>query len=127
MLSKHLSHHQAHWSEFLSRFNFKISYHPGSQCKADALTQHSQDLPSDSDPRQDFMEQVVLKLKNIASHPEVQVKPIRILRHSEAAPVNIEPEVAPLSDVIQAAYDNLAEGDPVATVSQMLRDGVKHS
>ena len=73
------------------------------------------------------MEQVVLKPKNVASHPEVQVKPIRILRCSEAAPVDIEPEVAPLSDVIQAAYDNLAEGDPVATVSQMLRDGVRHS
>ena len=127
MSSKRLSHHQAHWSEFLSRFNFKISYCPGSQCKADALTRHSQDLPADSDPCQDFMEQVVLKPKNVASHPEVQVKPIRILRCSEAAPVDVEPEVAPLSDVIQAAYDNLAEGDPVATVSQMLRDGVRHS
>ena len=73
------------------------------------------------------MEQVVLKPKNVASHPEVQVKPIWILRRSEAAPVDVEPEVAPFSDVIQAAYDNLAEGDPVATVSQMLRDGVRHS
>ena len=38
MSSKCLSHHQAYWSEFLSHFNFKISYRPGSQCKADALT-----------------------------------------------------------------------------------------
>ena len=127
MSLKCLSHHQAHWSEFLSCFNFKISYCPGSQCNTDTLTQHSQDLLSDSDPCQDFMEQVVLKPKNIASYPEVQVKPIQILRRSEAAPVDIEPEVAPLSDVIQATYDNLAEGDPVATVSQMLRDSVRHS
>ena len=56
MLSKCLSHCQACWSEFLSHFNFKISYCPGSQCKADTLTQHSQDLLSDSDPCQDFME-----------------------------------------------------------------------
>ena len=38
MLSKHLSRRQACWSEFLSHFNFKISYYPDSQCKADALT-----------------------------------------------------------------------------------------
>ena len=73
------------------------------------------------------MEQVVLKPMNVASPPEVQVKPIQILKCSEAAPVEVESEVAPLSDAIQAAYDNLAEDDPVATVSQMLRDGVRHS
>ena len=38
MLSKHLSHCQACWSEFLSHSNFKISYRPGSQCKANTLT-----------------------------------------------------------------------------------------
>ena len=82
MSSKRLSHHQACWSEFLSRFNFKISYHPGSQCKANTLTRRSQDLPSGSDPCQDYMEQVVLKPKNIASS-EIQIKPIRILKCSE--------------------------------------------
>ena len=56
MLSKCLSHCQVCWSKFLSHFNFKISYCLGSQCKADTLTQHSQDLLSDSDPCQDFME-----------------------------------------------------------------------
>ena len=121
MLSKHFSCCQACWSKFLSYFNFKISYCPGSQCKADTLTQHSQDLLSDSNPCQDFMKQVVLKPKNLA-HSEVQVKPIQILRHSEAALVDTEPDTAPLSDIIQAVYNNLAEGDPVATVSQMLRD-----
>ena len=126
MLLKYFSCCQACWSKFLSHFNFKISYYPGSQCKADALTRHSQDLLSDSDPCQDFMKQVVLKPKNLA-HSEVQVKPIQILRCSEAAPVDTEPDTAPLSDVIQAAYNNLAEGDPVATVSQMLRDSVRHS
>ena len=70
------------------------------------------------------MEQVVLKPKNLA-HSEVQVKPIQILRCSEAAPVDTEPDAAPLSDIIQAAYNNLAESDPVATVSQILRDSVR--
>ena len=91
MLSKHFSYCQACWSEFLSHFNFKISYCPGSQCKTNTLTQHSQDLLSDSDLCQDFMEQVVLKPKNLA-YSEVQVKSIQILRCSEAAPVDTEPD-----------------------------------
>ena len=119
MSSKCLSCRQAHWSEFLSHFNFKISYCPGSQCKANTLTRHSQDLPSDSDLCQDYMEQVVLKPKNIASS-EIQIKPIRILKRSEVMPVDVETEVQPLSDVIQAAYNTLDEDDPVATISQML-------
>ena len=56
MLSKYFSHCQACWSEFLSHFNFKISYCLDSQCKADTLTQYSQDLLSESDLCQDFME-----------------------------------------------------------------------
>ena len=76
---------------------------------------------------QDFMEQVVFKPKNLATSSEVQVKPIQILRCSEVAPVDMESKVASLSDVIQATYDSLVKSDPVATVSQMLRDGVKHS
>ena len=119
MSSKCLSCHQAHWSKFLSWFKFKISYHPGTQCKADALTRHSQDLPSGSDPYQNYMEQVVLKPKNIASS-EVQVKSIRILKCSEVMPVDVETEVQPLSDIIQAAYNTLNKDDPVAIVSQML-------
>ena len=72
------------------------------------------------------MEQVVFKLKNLV-HSEVQVKPIKILRCSEAVPVDTEPDDTPLSDIIQATYNNLAEGDPVAIVSQILRDSVRHS
>ena len=126
MSVKCLSCRQAHWHEFLSQFNFKISYCLGTQCKTDALTRHSQDLPSGSDPCQDYMEQVVLKPKNIASS-EIQVKPIRILKCSEVMPVDVETEVQPLSDVIQAAYNTFDKDDPVAMVSQMLRDSVQHS
>ena len=49
------------------------------------------------------MEQVILKPKNLA-HSEVQVKPIQILRCSEAALVDTEPDATPFSDIIQAAY-----------------------
>ena len=69
------------------------------------------------------MKQVVLKPKNIASS-EVQIKPIRILKCSEVMAVDVETEVQPLSDVIQAAYNTLDKDDLVATVSQILQDGV---
>ena len=67
MSSERLFRCQARWSEFLSQFNFKISYKPGPQCKVDALTRRSQDLLTDLDPCQDYMEQVVLKPKNLSA------------------------------------------------------------
>ena len=66
MSFKQLSRCQARWSKFLSCYNFKISYRPGAQCKVDALTRRSPNLLADSDPCQDFMEQVVLKPKNLS-------------------------------------------------------------
>jgi len=60
MSTKLLNRHQTRWSEFLSRFNFKIVYRPGKQStKPDALTRRSRDLPKEGDERQN---QVVLKL-----------------------------------------------------------------
>ncbi len=48
MTTKTLSRRQARWSEYLSRFNFKIVYQPGKMNgKANALTRRSGDLPAD--------------------------------------------------------------------------------
>jgi len=45
MSIKQLSHHQARWSEFLSRFNYRIAYHFNKiNDKLNALTCHSEDL-----------------------------------------------------------------------------------
>ena len=45
MTTKQLNWQQAHWTEFLSEFNFKIIYRPGKQEeKLDMLTQKSQDI-----------------------------------------------------------------------------------
>ncbi len=45
MSTKQLSHHQAHWSEFLSRFNYHIAYCFNKiDDKLNALTHHSEDL-----------------------------------------------------------------------------------
>ena len=50
MSTKLLSRRQARWSEFLSRFNFKIVYRPGkARAKPDALTRRSGDLPKEGD------------------------------------------------------------------------------
>ena len=48
MSIKQLFCHQIWWSEFLSRFNFKIVYWPGKQeVKPDALMRWSEDLPKE--------------------------------------------------------------------------------
>jgi hypothetical protein len=50
--TKQLSHRQARWSEYLSRFRFSITYRPGVQGqKPDALTRRSQDAPAQEEAR----------------------------------------------------------------------------
>ena len=48
MITKKLIRHQAYWAEFLSGFNFVISYTSDKENqKADSLTLHPNDLLSD--------------------------------------------------------------------------------
>lgn len=63
MSTKQLTRRQARWAEFLSEFNFKITYRPGKQGeKPDILTRRSQDLPLGlSDYRQQHQFQTLLK------------------------------------------------------------------
>ncbi|KAG0158414.1 hypothetical protein PDIDSM_5928 [Penicillium digitatum] len=57
---------EARWSEFLSRFNFKITYRPGKQgAKPDALTRRSEDIPKEGDERLAHQSQTVLKKENL--------------------------------------------------------------
>lgn len=69
--SKQLSRRQARWSEFLSRFDFKIVYRPGKAGgKPDALTRRSGDLPKvgdTSNERNNYQYQVILKPHNFAT------------------------------------------------------------
>jgi hypothetical protein len=52
MTTKMLNRRQARWSEFLSRYNFRIIYRPGKQGeKPDTLTRRSEDLPKEGDER----------------------------------------------------------------------------
>ena len=66
MSTKHMNRRRAHWSEFLSRFDFKISFRPGKQGgKPDALTRRSGDLPGEGDERLEQQSQVILKKENL--------------------------------------------------------------
>ena len=74
MSTKLPSRRQAYWSEFLSRFNFKIIYRPEKAgAKPDALTRRSGDLPKEGDKhdeRIEFQHQAVLKPHNLSELPK---------------------------------------------------------
>ena len=60
MTTRQLNRRQARWAEFLSEFNFQISYRPGRGGeKPDVLTRRSQDMLKDS--RQQHQFQTLLK------------------------------------------------------------------
>src|SRR5258706_7311867 len=103
MTTKLLSRRQARWSEFLSRFNFKIVYRPGKAGgKPDALTRQSGDLPKVGDERTAFQHQVVLKPHNLSDLPEVltlacgQVEEPAALAEDNPEPEAITPSIAEL-------------------------------
>jgi len=81
MSIKLLSQRQVRWSEFLSRFNFKIVYRPSElNTRADALTRRSGDLPlNEKNSRREHQWQIVLKPKNL----EIQVL-INVLDNSDS-------------------------------------------
>ena len=67
MSTKLLSRRQARWSEFLSRFNFKIIYRPGKAGgKPDSLTGQSVDLPKEGDEHLQHQHQTILKPANLS-------------------------------------------------------------
>jgi hypothetical protein len=68
MTTKKLSRRQTRWAEFLSRFNFQLTYRPGKQNgKADALTRRFEDQidPDNDDERARYQYQVMLPPKTI--------------------------------------------------------------
>jgi hypothetical protein len=66
MSTKVLNRCQTCWAEYLSRFDFKIVYHPGKAGgKPDALTHRSGDLPQGGDERLTKQHKAVLKPQNL--------------------------------------------------------------
>jgi len=67
MSTKLLNCRQARWSEFLSHFDFRITYRPGKAAgKPDALTWRSGDLPKEGDERLLVNQHAVLKPQNLS-------------------------------------------------------------
>ena len=66
MITKQLSRQQTRWVEFLSGFNFVISYTPGRENrKADSLTRRLNDCPADdyNDRQQHLLQMILLPKK----------------------------------------------------------------
>jgi hypothetical protein len=75
MSTKLLNCCQTCWAEYLSRFNFKIIYHPGKAGgKPDALTHRSGDLPEGGDECLVKQQKAVLKPHNLPD--ELQISAI---------------------------------------------------
>ena len=67
MTNKILNWRQELWSEFLSRFNYKINFRPGKTGgKPDVLTRSSGNLPKKRDERLKIQQQVIIKPENIS-------------------------------------------------------------
>ena len=138
--TKQLSRRQARWAEYLSRFDFKITYRPGKLGgKPDALTRRSGDLPKEGDVRLEHQNQVVLKPHNFELHAN-NVPRVTDVSDSEPdiAPtitpdIAIEPSnLAPALDSEDKSIDELIdlgyEHDPTPNkILTLLRNGARHS
>jgi hypothetical protein len=120
MSTKMLNRRQARWSEFLSRFNFKITYRPGKQGeKPDALTRRTEDLPKEGDERLGHQSRIMLKRENF----ETQELPLSPPQTPELALKKVT-FADPISDNDSPSKGLNAltpEPDPVPSTEDMLR------
>lgn len=116
MTTKRLSRRQARWSEFLSRFNFKLTYRPGAQGgKPDALTRRSPDLPHDQgDERHQHQFQTILKPHNLSPG----MSPIAL--NQGTVDTAEQESQRSLEDLLSTAYEQDTTPDRIL---KALRDG----
>jgi hypothetical protein len=108
-MTKLLNRHQPRWSQFLSQFNFKIVYHPGTASgKPDALTHRSRDLPKVGDDRS-LENQITI------------IKPENILQLSAMA------TPTPASPVLAQLFTDSYNEDPFPNkILKLIRDSARH-
>lgn len=121
MTKKQLNRRQARWSEFLSRFNYRITYRPGKQGgKPDALTRRSGDLPKEGDERLLHQSQTVLKKEN--------VDPKREEAKSSLFTGSLTNEPAQGAPTFQELFQEAYETDPFPRkILQLLKTGASQS
>ena len=129
MSTKLLSCHRAHWSEFLSQFNFRIIYWPGKAGrKPDALTRWSGDLPKEGDECTAFQCQVVLKPHNLIDIPGAltlacgQVAGEPAVVAEEPAMVAEEPAVVAEEPAAVAEEPALPAEDPAGAAEKSIEE-----
>jgi hypothetical protein len=109
IITKLLNRHQAHWSQFLSQFNFKIVYRPSTASgKLDALSHRSRDLPKAGDNHSLENQTTIIKRKNI------------IQLSAMATPTLASPVLA------QLFTDGYNEDPFPNKILKLLQDGAKH-
>lgn len=104
MSTKQLTSRQARWAEFLSRFNFVISYRPGKQGeKPDSLTRRSQDLPRGiEDPRKQHRFRQLLQDSNL--EPDIKVALSAVVLADNDTTLVLED--LPTEELVNIAYEN---------------------
>ena len=128
MTSKLLNRCQARWVEFLSRFDFKITYRPRKQGgKPDALTRRSGDLPEEED--ETYQNQTtVLKSHNLDPKvtPAEQQKP-QLESHELRLLADIPPGDGrdPLRTLFQRAYQT--NKTPTSILQALERGDKRHA
>jgi hypothetical protein len=109
MMTKLLNRCQACWSQFLSQFNFKIVYCPGTAGgKLDTLTRRSGDLPKAGDDHSLENQTTIIKPENI------------LQLSAMTTPI-------PASPVLAQLFTDGYNEDPFPNkILKLIRDGAKH-
>ena len=128
MTSKLLNRRQDRWAEFLSRFNFKVTYRPGKQGgKPDSLTRRSGDLPEEGDDT--FRNQTTVpKLHNLDADmaPTEQQRP-QLESHALCLLAAIPPGDGrdPLRTLFERAYQT--DKTPASILGALERGDKRHT
>jgi hypothetical protein len=113
--TKQLSHRQARWSEYLSRFQFTITYRPGKHGeKPDALTRRSQDQLAQEEARE-ARKQTLLRPELFQNSPMIGL---------------VETNRS-IQEIIEEGYQPTPNGYPkdpfIQETLQLLHNGVRRS
>ena len=104
--TKKLTRRQVRWAEFLSQFDFKITYRPGVQGgKPDTLTRRLGDLPKRWDERLAQQIQVVLKPENLDLGPSHS-------KNLSLMPVDLEFDDEEIESSVDELFSRDYENDP---------------
>jgi hypothetical protein len=138
MTSKQLNRRQARWAEFLSRFQFKLTYRPGRLGgKPDALTRRSQDLPnSPDDPRNEYQNQTIIKPEHLDwlrvnvttitdndDHAEFEGNGmVDVLENDHFDPIELPDGAEGPEDMESTAEDDIDR----ASLEDLFREGYEH-